>query len=100
MITCFVKHGWVFEIFAGHDPVEARPRWRHFEVERRFLLLGGERLRVRLMELRKSGLKTEPAFWSALSGNGDPYAGLLTLYDCPDDALRQLLRATGFVATA
>jgi hypothetical protein len=100
LIATFEAHGWVFEIFADRHPVEAQPGWRHFEVERRLLSLGGERLKARVMDLRNAGAKTEPAFWSALHGSGNPYSGMLSLYELPDEALRSILGAAGFTAPA
>lgn len=100
LIASFTAHGWVFEIFASNDPVEVQPGWRHFEVERRLLLLGGAPLKTRVMDVRKSGLKTEPAFWSALNGSGNPYSGMLSLFEWPDEALCQMVRNAGFIAEA
>ena len=43
------------------------------------------------MKLRRTGLKTEPAFAAALRLKGDPYMGLLDLADCDDAALSRLI---------
>ncbi|WP_421997951.1 DUF4269 domain-containing protein [Reyranella sp.] len=90
VVARFCAHGWPFEIFGAARPVEEQAGWRHFTVERRLLALGGERLRSAVMAYRASGLKTEPAFAAALGLQGDPYAALLTLYDCPDRSMPRL----------
>jgi hypothetical protein len=50
------------------------------------------------MELRHSGFKTEPAFWSALRQSGNAYSGMLSLLDRSYDALAKLLTDAGLNA--
>ncbi len=100
LIASFSAHGWVFEIFASNHPVEMQTGWRHYDVERRLLSLGGVPLKNRVLELRSAGMKTEPAFWSALNCSGDSYSGMLKLYHFSDCALAQVLEAAGFIVTA
>ncbi len=50
------------------------------------------------MKLRQAGLKTEPAFWSALNQSGEPYSGMLSLSVQSDDVLAELLQNAGFTA--
>jgi hypothetical protein len=45
--------------------------------EFRILQLRGEEFRHDIIALKKSGLKTEPAFASLLGLSGDPYEALL-----------------------
>ncbi|NWK95190.1 DUF4269 domain-containing protein [Sphingobium lactosutens] len=91
IICGFVAHGWAFEIFGQPIPVTRQHGWRHYEVERRLLTLGGGILRHEINILRNQGLKTEPAFGRLLGLNGDPYAALLELERQDDDALRELI---------
>ena len=49
----------------------------------------------RVAALRRSGLKTEPAFARALELDGDPYERLWTLSWREDDDLRAVLAAAG-----
>lgn len=92
IIASFRGEGWEFEIFASTDPVDRQAGWRHFCIEARLLELGGATFRDRVMALRRSGLKTEPAFAAALGLGGDPYNALLDLETCSDDELRLQLR--------
>lgn len=96
VIAGFHAHGWAFEIFAAAVPVREQAGWRHFDVERRLLALGGTPLREAVMAGRRRGLKTEPAVATALGLSGDPYAALLDMQRQPDDALRRILRDAGF----
>lgn len=93
IIASFQGEGWEFEIFASPEPVDRQAGWRHFCIEARLLDLGGEAFRGRVMELRHSGLKTEPAFAKALGLTGDPYIGLFELEGLADDALNERLAA-------
>lgn len=96
VIAGFHAHGWAFEIFGAAAPVREQAGWRHFDVERRLLALGGAPLREAVMAGRHRGLKTEPAVAAALGLSGDPYAALLDLQRQPDDALRRILLDAGF----
>jgi hypothetical protein len=96
VVASFEAHGWEFEIFGSTEPVEHQQGWRHFEVERRLLLLAGEPLRSRVMKLRQAGFKTEPAFWSALNRSGSAYCGMLSFHNFSDDHLAEILREAGF----
>lgn len=95
VIGRFEAHGWPFEIFGQAVPVIRQQGWRHFLMEKRLLTLGGDHLHDRIMVLRRSGLKTEPAFAQALALSGDPYAAILALEEWSDDALLTLVRARG-----
>lgn len=96
VIASFTAYGWEFEIYGSTEPVERQPGWLHFTVERRLLSLGGASFREKIMELRHSGSKTEPAFWAALRQSGNAYSGMLSLLDRSDDALAKLLTDAGF----
>lgn len=98
IVASFIAYGWEFEIFGSTEAVKQQPGWIHFSVERRLLKLGGSLLRRRVMEHRNAGLKTEPAFWSSLKQPGNPYCGMLSLFDRSDDDLAELLKAAGFGA--
>ncbi|KZD25738.1 DUF4269 domain-containing protein [Tardiphaga robiniae] len=39
VIATFEAYGWPFEIFVSSTPVQDQPGWRHFEVEKRLLIL-------------------------------------------------------------
>ncbi len=96
LLASFRAEGWEFEIFTDRIPVEKQAGSRHFEVERRLLAIGGAPFRAAVMLRRLDGMKTEPAFWSALQRSGDPYAGMLALYGVAHDDLAAALREAGF----
>ena len=93
VLAGFRIHGWPVELFGDARPVAQQPGWRHFEIERRLLALGGDGLRTTVMKRRRDGLKTEPAFADILGLDGDPYLALLDLEAASDDTLAQMLRS-------
>ena len=72
-------------------PVSQQRAYRHMVVEARLLELGGEPLQSAIIALKRSGLKTEPAFARCLGIHGDPYLALLALEALDDEALLRLL---------
>jgi hypothetical protein len=97
VIASFEAHGWAFELFGHPSPVPLQRGWRHFEVERRLLALGGGPFRHAVMERRRQGAKTEPAFAGSLRLEGDPYAALLEIHPHNDGQLSRLLAESGFI---
>jgi hypothetical protein len=93
VVASFVLEGWPVEVFGDPRPVARQPGWRHFEIERRLLVLGGDRLRAAVMQRRRDGLKTEPALAHLLGLAGDPYAALLALDEMPDADIVRLLNS-------
>ncbi|MCJ1961538.1 DUF4269 domain-containing protein [Novosphingobium mangrovi (ex Hu et al. 2023)] len=85
-----------FEVFGAPVPVVMQAGWRHFEVERRLLALSSGAFHAAVRELRRSGIKTEPAFAQVLGLAGDPYAQLFDLALVPDAQLRGILAQAGF----
>ncbi len=74
----FVYGGWEFELFCQSIPIDEQWGVRHFKVEKRLLQLEPE-LVDRVVKLKRSGLKTEPAFARILQLTGDPYEAVLQL---------------------
>ena len=91
VIASFEADGWRFELFGATQPVRQQDGWRHFDVERRLLLLGGAAFRCSVMGHRARGLKTEAAFAAALGLRDDPYAAMSRLYDHGDPKLAAAL---------
>ncbi|HYQ05132.1 MAG TPA: DUF4269 domain-containing protein [Polyangiaceae bacterium] len=89
--------GLAVEVFCQTIPVSEQHGFRHMIIEGRLLCLGGERLRARVLALRADGLKTEPAFASALGLSGDPYAALLQLETQSQQVLMALLSGCGLL---
>lgn len=79
VIADFQTKNFPIEIFAQPVPVDQQAGYRHMLIEHSLLLKHGEELRKQIISLKKSGLKTEPAFAEALGLTGDPYISLLEL---------------------
>ncbi|CAM2008871.1 DUF4269 domain-containing protein [Acanthopleuribacter pedis] len=79
------------EFFAQQIPVRHQVAFRHMEIEERLLRLAGYEAHRAIRVLKGQGIKTEPAFAKYFGLDGDPYQGLLDLYNKSDDALREQL---------
>jgi hypothetical protein len=99
VVASFEVAGWRIELYGEAIPVEQQRGWRHFAVEQRLLVLGGDSLPVAVLARRRQGMKTEPAFAAALRLRGDPYLALLDLGEQDDETLVSLLQARGFART-
>lgn len=96
VVAAFQSEGWRFELFGQPLAVEHQWGWRHFDVERRLLALGGAPFRQAVKTMRHAGAKTEPAFAQVLRLPGDPYRALLHLSAQPDSTLASCLTEAGF----
>lgn len=79
------------EIFGQNLPPEQQNGYRHLAVEARLLAAGGPAFRQQVVDLKTSGIKTEPAFAQLLGLNGDPYQALLLLESLDQSALQKLV---------
>lgn len=66
-----------FELFAQNRATVRQTAYRHFLAQERALKYMPDATLQRLKDLRKAGVKTEPAFGDVLSLEGDPFAELL-----------------------
>jgi hypothetical protein len=66
------------EIFGQGVPVKDQMAYRHLLIEHQILKERGEEFRQKVIELKRSGLKTEPAFAKLLGLDGDPWIALLS----------------------
>lgn len=80
-----------FEIFGQSLAVELQDGFRHMIVEDRIINICGEDFKNKIIELKKQGIKTEPAFGIILNIKDDPYLELLKLYDLSENELRRYL---------
>ncbi|MDH6670469.1 DUF4269 domain-containing protein [Paenibacillus glucanolyticus] len=92
MVIRFRYGGWEFEVFAQPLPSTHQNGYRHMVVEYRLLKRLGEVGRQSIIELKKSGYKTEPAFAKLLNIPGDPYVELLKMYDWSEDQLDAMIK--------
>lgn len=67
------------EIFDQNIPSTQQNAFKHMIVEKKILDLKGENFSKRVIELKRKGLKTEPALAELLGHEGNPHEGLLNL---------------------
>lgn len=91
VVVQFTYKDWLFELFAQPIPTVMQNGFRHMMVEHRILNILGEEARHLIIALKRSGIKTEPAFAKLLGLDGDPFQQLLMLSDWCDDRLRTYL---------
>ncbi len=91
MTASFDHGGFIIEPFGQPLPAERQSAYRHMVVEARLLALGGAAFRRRIVALKRSGVKTEPAFAQCLGLDGDPYLALLDLEALDDSRLAALV---------
>lgn len=67
------------EIFGQNIPTKQQNAYLHMLIEHKILQEKGEDFRMQIIELKKQGHKTEPAFTRLLNLQGDPYEALLRM---------------------
>lgn len=77
IVANFVVDNFEIEIFGQSIPTKQQFAYRHLIVEHNFLNKYDEKFRQQIIELKRQGHKTEPAFAIALNLTGDPYMELL-----------------------
>ena len=87
--VAFLSHGWEVELFCQSLPIQEQHGVRHYHVEKRLLEIEPE-LKEKVLHLKRSGQKTEPAFAALLRLDGDPYEAMLGLEDYSDRGLSRL----------
>jgi len=77
VVANFFLDGFEIEIFGQSIPTRHQLAYRHMIVEYNLLNKYGEMFRQQIINLKREGYKTEPAFAKALDLPGDPYMELL-----------------------
>lgn len=72
----FILDGFPIEIFGQNKPTKQQNAYLHMIAEYKILKEKGEEFKQRIIELKKQGMKTEPAF-GMLLGLENPYEDLL-----------------------
>jgi hypothetical protein len=80
IVLNFMLEEFPIEIFGQNKPVTEQNAYRHMIAEYRILKEKGEEFKQKIIELKKQGIKTEPAF-GMLMGLENPYEDLLKLYE-------------------
>lgn len=81
VVASFAADGFEIELFGQARPVTEQNAYRHMVAEYLILEREGEGFRRRVVELKREGVKTEPAFARLLGLAGDPYEAILNLYE-------------------
>ncbi|AYL96379.1 DUF4269 domain-containing protein [Mucilaginibacter celer] len=77
VLANFCLDGFPVEVFGQQIPVKQQMAYRHLLIEHQLLLQKAETFRQQIIDLKKQGMKTEPAFAVTLGLEGDPYTALL-----------------------
>ncbi len=78
-VATFHVDEFEIEIFGQDCPSEQQNAYKHMIIEHAILCKKGDEFRKEIIELKKAGMKTEPAFAKLLGLDGNPYEALLNL---------------------
>lgn len=77
VIANFKINDFEIEIFGQNIPTKNQNDYKHMIIEYEILKTKGENFRLKIIELKRNGYKTEPAFALLLDLKGNPYSELL-----------------------
>lgn len=77
IVANYVLGNFEIEIFGQSIPTKEQFAYKHLIAEHNLLNKHGEKFRQQIIELKRQGQKTEPAFALALGLIGDPYTEIL-----------------------
>ena len=84
------------EIYASKVSSFETNGYRHMIIEDRILSCCSLKFKEKIVALKKSGIKTEPAFAKLLKLNGNPYEELLNLEFLSDEEIVDKLKELGY----
>jgi hypothetical protein len=90
--SSFKYDDFCIEVFGQPKPVFNQNGYRHMIIEKKILDLGGEKLKEEIKKLKRSGMKTEPAFAKYLGLKGDPFEEILKLSLLSEEELFRFVR--------
>lgn len=90
VVNFFIKE-FEIEIYGQAIPTKEQYGYRHMIIEDKILKLGGNKLKREIINLKRNGMKTEPAFAKYLNLNGNPYEELLKLENMSNRDIELLL---------
>lgn len=79
LVCEFFAYDFQYEVFAQNVRTSEQYAVVHMDIEKRILDILGETAVKDIRELKRSGLKTEPAFCKYLNIDGDPFDALYEL---------------------
>ncbi|OXA93981.1 DUF4269 domain-containing protein [Flavobacterium hercynium] len=77
VVATFKKGNFEIEIFGQNIPTKDQNGYKHMLIEYEILQFEGDNFRLKIINLKQKGYKTEPAFALLLDLKGDPYKALL-----------------------
>lgn len=77
LICRFNLEEFPVEVYAKNQATKDQKAYRHMLIEYQILQKHDDEFRQNIIALKKTGIKTEPAFAQLLQLNGDPYKALL-----------------------
>lgn len=80
---------FVFEVYATATPVKQQLAYRHYQIMKRLVAIGGVDFAEKVKKLKKSGFKTEPAICRVLNISGDPYRSILAIENWTDTKIEE-----------
>lgn len=80
VIANFRIDDFEIEFFGQNIPTKLQNAFRHMLIEYQILQEKGDDFRLQVIELKRQGMKTEPAFAKLLSLEGNPYISVLNYY--------------------
>ena len=87
IVTSFYYNDFEFEIYASHEDVKLQNGYRHYQIMKTLVEIGGSKFQKLVTELKNNGFKTEPAICKILGISGDPYKEILQLESWSGDKL-------------
>jgi len=78
VVANFLADGVEIEIFGQNIPTRQQMAYRHMLIEHKLLTERGDFFRQQIIDLKRQGYKTEPAFGKLLGLQTNPYEELLT----------------------
>lgn len=84
------------EVYASKVSSFETNGYRHMIIEERILSCCSLKFKEKIVALKKSGIKTEPAFAKLLKLNGNPYEELLNLEFLSDEEIVDKLKELGY----
>lgn len=82
------------EVYCESRPITEQLGFRHYLIACRVLHLLGAEAHDRIRELKRGGIKTEPAFALLLGLKGDPYLSILELEKNSDKEILGMIQST------
>lgn len=92
IVSRFDYKSWRLELFGQAVPTIKQNAYRHMIIEHRILNVLGDKARTYIIDLKKKGYKTEPAFGQLLQIQSDPYSFLLEMWSWDEEKLKDYLR--------